>query len=98
MSIRKRLHKKQWRINKRLKKTLFGHLIFASCYYCKEVFLTENLTIEHITPLSYNGTNEPDNITLACAPCNHSRGRLSWLSKLRTYKLKNEQYYAKYRK
>jgi 5-methylcytosine-specific restriction endonuclease McrA len=78
---RNRDHKKQLRINQKLKRRLYKDVYMSPCFYCKEVFLIDNLTIEHITPLSFHGTNEDDNITLACAPCNQQRGRESWLLK-----------------
>src|SRR5271166_2336915 len=79
--FRRKKRKKQKKINSRLKKKLFGHLAFAPCYWCHVVFLYEQLTIEHIVPLCLGGTNERDNITLACAPCNHQRGKIAWRQK-----------------
>jgi 5-methylcytosine-specific restriction endonuclease McrA len=84
--------------NPRLKKKLFGHLIFAPCYYCKSIFLLNDLTIEHLTPLILGGTNEDNNIALACAPCNHQKGREVWLQ-IKNERKKNrnhEQHPAQY--
>lgn len=72
---------KQLKINTKLKKQLFGHLFISSCYYCKQVFIVAQLTIEHIIPLSWDGTNDAENVTLACKPCNHARGRESHKNK-----------------
>jgi 5-methylcytosine-specific restriction endonuclease McrA len=38
----------------------------------------KELTIEHITPLCLGGTNDESNITLACAPCNQTKGKEVW--------------------
>jgi len=39
----------------------------------------KELTIEHIKPLCLGGTNDQSNITLACAPCNQTKGREVWI-------------------
>ncbi len=40
------------------------------CIYCKS---TENLTVEHMIPLSRGGTNWPANLAPACRSCNCSK-------------------------
>ena len=42
------------------------------CEYCKSqaAFSTQSFSIEHIIPLSKEGTNNPDNLALACQGCN----------------------------
>jgi 5-methylcytosine-specific restriction endonuclease McrA len=85
----RKLRKKQLRINGQIKKRLFGHLILAPCFYCKKVFLVDQLTIEHLLPLTLGGTNVDNNIALACAPCNHEKGRETWFLKK---KLGKEKY------
>ena len=79
-------HRKQQRINATLKRRLFGHLILSSCHYCRRCFLVLELTIEHLVPLSLGGGNEDSNITLACGPCNHSRGKQTWMDRRRQNK------------
>lgn len=86
---RRRAKNKQGKINQKLKKRIFSVISIAPCYYCKKVFISDDLTIEHITPLSMGGTNDSANITLACEPCNKERGRLSWFEKKKMLK---EQY------
>lgn len=88
----RRERKKQLRINKEIKKRLFGHLAIAPCYYCRYVFLYDQLTIEHLTPLCLGGSNEDCNIALACGPCNHQRGKVSWHQRL----IQNEQHSSQY--
>lgn len=41
------------------------------CIYCGCV---DNLTVEHLIPLSRNGTNWPANIAPSCSSCNSSKG------------------------
>lgn len=78
---RRKTRKQQLRINFKIKKSLSKDKLIHICCYCKQVFLIENLTVEHIVPISWGGSNEPSNVTLACAPCNQQRGRESWLIK-----------------
>jgi len=33
-------------------------------------------TVEHVTPKSEGGTNDPDNLAMACASCNNKRGSM----------------------
>jgi len=42
----------------------------SKCYYCGQ---KAKLTVEHLVPLARGGTNWPDNIVLACGPCNFSK-------------------------
>ena len=43
------------------------------CFYCHRN-LEGAETIEHVVPLSRNGTNHPFNVVLSCASCNYSKG------------------------
>lgn len=49
-------------------------VIFArdgrTCRYCGA---TDDLQIDHVCPLSRGGTNDPDNLAVACRPCNRSK-------------------------
>lgn len=56
------------------------------CVYCqKPTLLPEDAptpgsrvaTLEHRTPLARGGTNERDNLAVACNPCNHAKGDLT---------------------
>jgi len=42
-----------------------------TCAYCGS---TEDLTIDHIVPLSRGGAHSFDNLTVACGTCNNSKG------------------------
>ena len=51
------------------------------CTYCGE---HGRLTLDHIEPLFLGGAHDFDNVTLACAACNCSKGDtvlLVWLAK-----------------
>jgi 5-methylcytosine-specific restriction endonuclease McrA len=42
--------------------------------YCSWCGKTEDLTGDHITPLSKGGTNEAANVRVLCRSCNSRRG------------------------
>lgn len=44
------------------------------CRWCQCALTFATSTIEHIQPLSRGGTDERENLTLACWPCNQERG------------------------
>lgn len=44
----------------------------GKCAYCKKQLTAYH--IDHVVPLSRGGTNWPDNLALACATCNCSKG------------------------
>ena len=43
------------------------------CYYCGQALNEKTVTEDHKTPLSRGGSNEIDNIVIACRPCNSSK-------------------------
>jgi len=88
---RKKSRKQQLRINSQLKRKLYKNIAIAPCCYCRKVFLLDNLTIEHLVPLSMGGTNDASNIDLACAPCNRQKGKETWFMKREIFKLKYAQ-------
>jgi hypothetical protein len=46
------------------------------CYWCKQ--RVENLTMDHVIPLSKNGLHEASNIVAACKPCNCKKNASIW--------------------
>lgn len=40
------------------------------CYFCEKKFSRENLTMEHLIPLSRGGRSTKKNIVVACKQCN----------------------------
>lgn len=45
----------------------------ALCFYCDCKLNKKNWTIDHVIPISRGGSNWPENIVLACGPCNFSK-------------------------
>jgi hypothetical protein len=56
------------------RKRILEQLYPNYCFWCNRAFKYENLTIDHIKPLSLNGSNDIANLRLACLSCNQSRG------------------------
>jgi 5-methylcytosine-specific restriction endonuclease McrA len=55
------------------------------CYYCHVYLDHENLTFDHVIPLSRGGAHSKDNIVTACVSCNCSKGNQlleEWIYKL----------------
>lgn len=50
--------------------TFMAELITQPCAYCDA---TENITIDHVVPLSRGGKHEADNLAPACYSCNASK-------------------------
>ncbi len=54
---------------------ILSYLIYRrdgrSCQYCGESY--GPLCIDHVFPLSRGGSNDPDNLTVACVSCNSSK-------------------------
>lgn len=44
------------------------------CCYCPKKLTLKTMTVEHIEPRSLGGSDEEDNLDIACAPCNEERG------------------------
>ena len=58
-------------------------LMLQACAYCGA---TDNMSIDHVIPLSKGGTHEIDNLLPACRSCNSSKGARpleEWLPKRR---------------
>lgn len=52
----------------------------ACCYCGHSVEAGAKLTLDHLTPYSKGGSNEPTNLVTACFSCNSARGARSWTS------------------
>jgi 5-methylcytosine-specific restriction endonuclease McrA/uncharacterized coiled-coil protein SlyX len=57
----RRVRKRLWEANPR-------------CHWCGEPLSFEASTIDHVIPRSRSGSDLPDNLVLACEPCNTKRG------------------------
>lgn len=43
------------------------------CYYCRKKFSPEDLTMDHLIPLSRGGTSDKINIVACCKECNSKK-------------------------
>lgn len=55
-----------------------GHFInsikYGVCHYCKSVLELDDLTLDHVIPKSQGGSDNVDNLVIACAYCNTRKG------------------------
>lgn len=57
------------------------------CQYCDDVFDWEDLTIDHVLPVSKGGKTVWDNCVTSCKSCNHRKGNsTNILPKIKPYK------------
>ena len=47
------------------------------CYYCKETFPKEELTLDHIVPVARGGRSTRGNLVVCCRPCNQAKKYLT---------------------
>jgi 5-methylcytosine-specific restriction endonuclease McrA len=59
------LKKKQWWLTK--KNT-------GICHYCGQKFPPQELTMDHVVPISRGGTTTPGNVVPCCKECNYKKG------------------------
>lgn len=45
-----------------------------TCQYCRKSFPTNELTFDHVVPVSRGGTRSWENIVSCCIPCNRKKG------------------------
>lgn len=62
------------------------------CFFCWAVLGFDDLTIEHLLSFSHGGTDNINNLCLACEPCNKDLGNLPVVKKIlyRSKKLRLE--------
>lgn len=58
------------------KKTVYARYN-GCCAICGKPVKFKELTVDHILPLSRGGTNNMDNLQLACKECNLTKNRLT---------------------
>lgn len=59
---------------------------FYTCQYCNTPYTKNNLTLDHVIPLSKGGKTNWENIVAACGPCNTRKGnRMSMKPKRKPY-------------
>lgn len=44
------------------------------CFYCQRPLERDTATLDHLHPRSKGGTDDPENLVLACRPCNRAKG------------------------
>lgn len=44
------------------------------CMYCGEQFTLDQLTLDHVIPISRGGKDTWSNVVTACKSCNHKKG------------------------
>jgi 5-methylcytosine-specific restriction endonuclease McrA len=62
-----------------LRKTPYFQELFRKgvCHYCKEKFPADELTIDHIVPLSRGGRSTRGNMVVCCLSCNQEKKYLT---------------------
>lgn len=55
-------------------KRIFAKIANKYNFECVNCGSKENLTIDHIRPISKGGTNEEDNLQILCKSCNSKKG------------------------
>jgi 5-methylcytosine-specific restriction protein A len=58
------------------------------CYHCEEKFARENLTMDHLIPLSRGGLSNKKNIVVSCKQCNSHKKNLT-VAELRLSSIKD---------
>ena len=43
------------------------------CHYCGKTFKREELTMDHVVPLSRSGKSVKGNVVVSCKPCNSEK-------------------------
>lgn len=66
---------KRWRRAVReFKRLAFEHCEMIRCRYCVAMLRYEDATVDHVRPRCRGGDERPENLAIACARCNHSKG------------------------
>lgn len=47
-----------------------------TCHYCGIKTTTKNRQLDHIIPVASGGTNDADNLVVACKRCNRQKGKM----------------------
>ena len=54
-----------------------------TCQYCNTPYTKNNLTLDHVLPLSKGGKTQWENIVAACGPCNTRKGNKTVMKPVR---------------
>jgi len=61
-------------MQKRKNKTKLVDRDGLCCHWCRQFYLEDQLTLEHLRPKSKDGSDRIINLCLACPKCNQERG------------------------
>lgn len=77
--VKSETHKKTYRRPKisHAKRLRIFNKCHGLCHYCHKKLTLDDCHIDHMTPISRGGSNDDDNLTLACPECNESKGTLT---------------------
>jgi 5-methylcytosine-specific restriction endonuclease McrA len=77
LKVQNRRYRKKYNTNTgdRLTKAQIEYLteVYTHCAYCYTELTSDNTHIDHIHPLSKDGSHSIDNVTLACKDCNRKK-------------------------
>lgn len=62
------------KLRRKVWKAKFADSEVGACCYCGEQLLYEDATLEHIIARTNGGTNDFENLDIACEPCNSTKG------------------------
>lgn len=67
-------HNKKVRRTIKNYKEILKQLLVKYKFKCVKCQSKENITIDHITPVSKGGSDDPSNLQILCKPCNSKKG------------------------
>lgn len=91
---------KKWKVvdrkrkNLRAKKARLAARDGKACFIHGEKMNFDDLTIEHILSFSHGGTDNENNLCLACEPCQKALGNLPITKKIRIIAEKRQEFFA----
>ena len=68
--------KASWKIGERQERVSRAEIIErdeATCHVCGKKCEPDEIHLDHVVALANGGTHDPENIKVACAPCNLSK-------------------------
>ena len=55
----------------------------CQCVYCGETYELHELTLDHVRPKTFGGSDLTSNLVPSCRSCNQAKGSQNWLSWMR---------------
>lgn len=101
LAYEKFMNGKPWRVVNRKRKQLRDKKARLAardgkrCFAHGEKMNFDDLTIEHILSFSHGGTDNENNLCLACEPCQRALGNLPITKKIRIIAEKRQEFFAK---